>query len=178
MLDPMGSVRRLREFFISYVDTAFRIRHSGLADVRRELLRTPGTLMTELLLLEPFLVIRQAIGVLKELQRTSMEILCFTSLRKRASRLQNWPFQAFSQDETCRRPSFKDAACLIRTRIKQKCLRALHILGARQSSRQARGRGKPKHSCCPFWQQFQQKRYVGPARKRTFYAIVGGPISP
>lgn len=47
MLDPIGSVRRLREFFISYVDTAFRIRHAGLADQRRELLRTPGTLMTD-----------------------------------------------------------------------------------------------------------------------------------
>ena len=47
MLDPIGSVRRLREFFISYIDTAFRIRHRGLADARRELLRAPGTLMTD-----------------------------------------------------------------------------------------------------------------------------------
>ena len=47
MLDPVGSVRRLREFFISYVDTAFRVRHNGLAETRRALLRGSGTLMTD-----------------------------------------------------------------------------------------------------------------------------------
>src|SRR4051794_5007455 len=46
MLDPIGGHLRLREFFIRYLDTAYRIRHPGLADDRRELLRQQGTLTT------------------------------------------------------------------------------------------------------------------------------------
>lgn len=46
MLDPLGGFERLREFFISYLDTAFRIRHPGLSATRGELLRTAGTLAT------------------------------------------------------------------------------------------------------------------------------------
>ena len=46
MLDPIGGHLRLREFFIRYLDTAYRIRHSGLSDARRELLREEGTLTT------------------------------------------------------------------------------------------------------------------------------------
>jgi Lhr-like helicase len=44
MIDPIGGYERLREFFISYLDTAFRIRDRRLADARRELLRGTGTL--------------------------------------------------------------------------------------------------------------------------------------
>ena len=46
MLDPIGGHHRLREFFIRYLDTAFRIRNEGLADERRRLLRQEGTLAT------------------------------------------------------------------------------------------------------------------------------------
>jgi hypothetical protein len=44
MIDPIGGHERLREFFISYLDTAFRIRDGSLAEARRELLRASGTL--------------------------------------------------------------------------------------------------------------------------------------
>lgn len=44
MLDPLGGFERIRELFISYVDTAFRIRDEAIADERRELLRRSGTL--------------------------------------------------------------------------------------------------------------------------------------
>jgi hypothetical protein len=47
MIDPIGGFERLREFFISYLDTAFRIRDDALAETRRELLRTSGTLAAE-----------------------------------------------------------------------------------------------------------------------------------
>lgn len=46
MLDPLGGFERIRELYISYLDTAFRVRRPELASRRRELLRTPGTLAT------------------------------------------------------------------------------------------------------------------------------------
>ncbi len=46
MLDPIGGFERLREFFVSYLDTAFRIRRDDLAEERRRLLRKPDTLAT------------------------------------------------------------------------------------------------------------------------------------
>ncbi|AIQ93138.1 DEAD/DEAH box helicase [Methylobacterium oryzae] len=44
MLDPIGGFDRLREFFVSYLDTAFRIRHADLSDTRGALLRSAGHL--------------------------------------------------------------------------------------------------------------------------------------
>jgi hypothetical protein len=46
MLDPIGAYERIREMYISYLDTAFRVRDTRLAETRRELLRTSGTLTT------------------------------------------------------------------------------------------------------------------------------------
>lgn len=50
MHDPIGAFQRIRELFISYVDTASRIEPPELANERRHLLREPGTLCTEPLL--------------------------------------------------------------------------------------------------------------------------------
>ncbi|WP_242392216.1 DEAD/DEAH box helicase [Anaeromyxobacter oryzisoli] len=47
MQDPVGSFEQVREFYISYLDTAFRIADPGVAAERRWLLRTPGTLCTD-----------------------------------------------------------------------------------------------------------------------------------
>lgn len=47
MIDPIGGVERIREFWLSYLDTAFRIGNPELAEERRRLLRTPGALATE-----------------------------------------------------------------------------------------------------------------------------------
>lgn len=47
MLDPIGNFHRIRELYLSYLDTAFRIGDPELAARRRELLCTPGTLCTE-----------------------------------------------------------------------------------------------------------------------------------
>lgn len=46
MQDPIGAFERIRELFISYLDTAFRIRDRDVADERRHLLRAPGNLTT------------------------------------------------------------------------------------------------------------------------------------
>jgi Lhr-like helicase len=46
MLDPIGGFERIRDLYIAYLDTAFRVRRQSLLERRRELLRTPGTLTT------------------------------------------------------------------------------------------------------------------------------------
>ena len=47
MQDPIGAFERIRELYISYLDTAFRIGDESVAEKRRQLLRTPGKLCTE-----------------------------------------------------------------------------------------------------------------------------------
>ena len=47
MIDPHGGFEITRDLFISYLDTAFRIRDPKLAMDRRNLLRTSGTLTTD-----------------------------------------------------------------------------------------------------------------------------------
>ncbi len=47
MIDPLGGFERLKEFLISYIDTAFRVRHEGLAGTRLALLREVGQLATD-----------------------------------------------------------------------------------------------------------------------------------
>jgi ATP-dependent helicase YprA (DUF1998 family) len=46
MLDPIGAYERIRETYIAYLDTAFRVRAGKLAADRRALLRQPGKLTT------------------------------------------------------------------------------------------------------------------------------------
>ncbi|MBK3396321.1 DEAD/DEAH box helicase [Methylobacterium ajmalii] len=50
MIDPIGGFERLRDFFLTYLDTAFRIRQTDLAEARRRLLLEPGNLATDPLL--------------------------------------------------------------------------------------------------------------------------------
>ncbi len=47
MQDPIGAFERIRELYLSYLDTAFRIGDQSVAAERRQLLRTPGTLCSE-----------------------------------------------------------------------------------------------------------------------------------
>jgi ATP-dependent helicase YprA (DUF1998 family) len=47
MQDPIGTFERIRELYLSYLDTAFRIGDESVAEERRELLRKPGSLCTE-----------------------------------------------------------------------------------------------------------------------------------
>lgn len=47
MQDPIGNFERIRELYISYLDTAFRIGDESVAEERRRLLRNPGKLCTE-----------------------------------------------------------------------------------------------------------------------------------
>jgi hypothetical protein len=50
MHDPIGAFTRIRELYLSYLDTAFRIEDPDLAEERRKLLRQPGALCTDPLL--------------------------------------------------------------------------------------------------------------------------------
>ncbi|OSZ43574.1 helicase [Alcaligenes faecalis] len=47
MLDPIGSFSRIKDFFISYVETSFRITDPAVAKARRHLLEAQGTFTTE-----------------------------------------------------------------------------------------------------------------------------------
>lgn len=47
MIDPIGAHESVKTLFLSYLDTAYRIRHDGLREARREILSMPGGLMTE-----------------------------------------------------------------------------------------------------------------------------------
>ena len=47
MLDPIGATHRIRELFLSYLETAFRIRDQSVSAARRQLLTRHGTLTTE-----------------------------------------------------------------------------------------------------------------------------------
>lgn len=47
MIDPVGAFIRVREHYIKYLETAFRIREGSVEQERRDLLETPGTLATE-----------------------------------------------------------------------------------------------------------------------------------
>src|SRR5690242_20850650 len=47
MHDPLGSFNRIRDFYISYLETAFYIRDPAVASERRRLLESPGSLATE-----------------------------------------------------------------------------------------------------------------------------------
>jgi DEAD/DEAH box helicase domain-containing protein len=46
-MDPVRVFRDTRHFYITYLETAFRIRHDRIQHLRRQLLEEPGTLTTE-----------------------------------------------------------------------------------------------------------------------------------
>ena len=46
MQDPIGAFERIRALYLSYLDTAFRIGDESVAEERRTLLHSPGTLCT------------------------------------------------------------------------------------------------------------------------------------
>lgn len=50
MKDPIAAFESLRDFYITYLETAFRIRHDGIQARRRQLLEHAGTLCTTPLL--------------------------------------------------------------------------------------------------------------------------------
>ena len=54
MLDPIGAYKEIHNLYLSYLDTAYRLRRDKLASERRRLLSQPGTLMPEPFL-EPIL---------------------------------------------------------------------------------------------------------------------------
>ena len=47
MYDPIGGFQRIREQYLTYLETAFRIADPAVAAERRALLKRPGQLCTE-----------------------------------------------------------------------------------------------------------------------------------
>ena len=66
MNDPLGSFERIRDYYLSYIDTAFRISDASVATERRRLLKTAGRLATEPLI-EPLPRYAQASFLIQEL---------------------------------------------------------------------------------------------------------------
>lgn len=59
MIDPIGIHQQIRDYFISYVETVYRIKREDLSIIRKNLLETSGTLMADLYL-EPVLRYKSA----------------------------------------------------------------------------------------------------------------------
>jgi hypothetical protein len=66
MLDPVGGFNRIKDFFVSYVETSFRISNPAVAAARRSLLERLGTFTTEPLL-EPVLRYESSDSTLEQL---------------------------------------------------------------------------------------------------------------
>jgi len=66
MFDPVGGFQRVRELYITYLETAFRIADEGVSRERRALLETPGALCTAPLL-EPLPRYKSVDWTLREL---------------------------------------------------------------------------------------------------------------
>ena len=61
MIDPIGSFEKIRDFYIAYLDTEFRVIDEELMEKRRNIFRQPGMLATE-----PYF---EPISTILELQR-------------------------------------------------------------------------------------------------------------
>ena len=71
MKDPIGAFERIRDLYITYLETAFRIRDENVSRERRALLETPGHLCTEPLL-EPIPRYEQVKFFLPELMESTL----------------------------------------------------------------------------------------------------------
>lgn len=66
MVDPIGAFNRIRDFYISYLETAFKIREEAVSRERRDFLESPGSLCVEPIL-EPVTRYRSAAFKLHDL---------------------------------------------------------------------------------------------------------------
>jgi Lhr-like helicase len=66
MYDPIGAFDRMRDFFVAYLDTAFKIRSPAVTQARRELLATAGRMCAEAMI-EPVLRYRSSPQRLEDL---------------------------------------------------------------------------------------------------------------
>jgi len=78
MFDPLGSFERMRNFFVSYLDTAFKVRDPDVAAARRQLLETAGRMCAEPMI-EPILRYKSAASRLEELVEQGGPLSDFTS---------------------------------------------------------------------------------------------------
>lgn len=83
MFDPVGGFQRIRELYITYLETAFRIANEGVSRERRALLETPGALCTAPLL-EPLPRYKSVNWRLRELETNNDWLTQFTPEARRA----------------------------------------------------------------------------------------------
>ncbi|WP_368931029.1 DEAD/DEAH box helicase [Achromobacter xylosoxidans] len=107
MLDPIGGFGRIKDFFISYVETSFRISDPTVADARRSLLEAPGTLTAEPFL-EPVLRYEPSDATIEELamlENGPLEPLSFEGRRAFAELALSGLFEGRPADGEIRRRS-------------------------------------------------------------------------
>jgi len=85
MIDPLGGLERIREFVVSYLDTAFRIDDPDVTAARRELLATTGNLVADAYI-EPVPRYARASGSLEDLLEEDDTVLPRTSRFDAATR--------------------------------------------------------------------------------------------
>ena len=86
MHDPIGTFTRIRELYLSYLDTGFRLEDRELADERRQLLRRTGALCTEPLI-EPLPLWQQDGRSLEDLVEEEGPDAVLAPLEERTRRL-------------------------------------------------------------------------------------------
>ena len=83
MYDPIGNFQRIRNLYITYLDTAFRIADPAVAEERRALLERPGTLTT-VPLIEPMPRYRTVDWSLRDLVERSVSLAHLDEETRRA----------------------------------------------------------------------------------------------
>lgn len=86
MHDPIGTFTRIRELYLSYLDTGFRLEDQDLAEERRQLLRRTGALCTEPLI-EPLPLWQQDGRSLEDLVEEDGPDAVLAPLKARTRRL-------------------------------------------------------------------------------------------
>ena len=83
MYDPIGNFQRIRDLYITYLETAFRIADPAVAEERRALLERPGTLTT-VPLIEPLPRYRTVDWSLRDLVERSVSLAHLDEETRRA----------------------------------------------------------------------------------------------
>ncbi len=172
MIDPVGAFERLRDFFLTYLDTAYRIRQSDLATARRHLLSTPGHLAAEPLL-EPVPRYRTCDYFLERLLEDWKGNPIGSMAPRRVPPSSNW----FSLDcfPGSAHPAGPSGARAYSSRMstRWKCSPAASRRADRASSRRVRARARPNRSCSRYWPPSRTRPRAGPnPLRRTFKQVV------
>jgi len=169
VLDPIGGFERIKDFFISYVETAFRISNEETAAGRRELLESDGALATAPFV-EPVPRYRQYADPLEKVIDDPR--LDHLSQDGREAFVELALSGLFDGKEATGPSS--DNRPTTHTSIKSKCSFGDRSQGSPASSRRAPVRARPRASCCLSSPPSRTRRSSGRRRRRVTCRGSGG----